>query len=59
MAEKVKLDWSMDQNDVVLQIEIRMDGHWFLARARQIYHALSPQRHPADHLLEDIPEIKK
>ena len=59
MIDKVKIEWAVDQNDVLLQIEIRMDGHWFLDRARQIYHALSPQRRPADHLLEDIPEVKK
>ena len=48
--EKLKTDWRLDGEDVVLTIELRMAGHWFLERARQVHEALSPVRRPGGRL---------
>ena len=59
MMEKLRTDWRVDGDDVVLTIELRMASDWFFARAREIYQVFSPARRPADRLLEESspPEI--
>ena len=52
MSEKLTTDWRLDGEDVVVTIELRMAGHWFIERARQVHEVLSPARRPADRLLE-------
>ena len=57
MTEKTKVDWRLDQDDVILTIEVRMSSPWFFGRAHQIFQALSPKRRPADRLLETVERL--
>ena len=58
-AERCKVNWGVDEKDVIITVEIRVDGHWFMDIARNIYHTLSPSRRPADRLLEGLDESSK
>ena len=54
MSEKLKTDWRVDGDDVVLTIELRMGSDWFFARAREIYQVINPVgRALSEHLLEE------
>lgn len=44
--ERTRVDWEMDGQDVVLRIELRMTGEWFLQRAHEIYSCLSALHRP-------------
>lgn len=51
--EKLRTDWRVDGDDVVLTIELRMASDWFFARAREIYRVFNPTNRPlAEQLLE-------
>ncbi len=51
--EKLRTDWRVDGDDVVLSIELRMASDWFFARAREIYQVLNPVGRPlAERLME-------
>ena len=59
MTEKTRVDWYVEQDEVVLRLELRMSGHWFIERARQIYQVLQPATPPprpaAERLRDSIP----
>lgn len=58
MNEKTSIEWQLDQEDVILKIEVRMNGAWFMKLAIQIYQKLSLPLRPADRLIESDDEVK-
>ena len=59
MTEKFAIDWSLDQQDVVLTLTVRIPSDRFLDIARQAYHALKTiGRTPAERLIPEDPGVE-